>query len=263
MEQLYTIDITVLSTSLEEVARKLGLLPTLKLRRYMGFGVYVLIIRSAKRPRRDTIAIMADILNVLVHGGPMRKTKLMNLANLNTKSFEQHVEGILVACGLIENFNTNNGRSEYIATSNGARFLQLVALLEDFLRVKQELINDVVSVRRFLFLKLRENYDVVLGGRITGRIGMQYYHDVIVYREKRIVGVIDVAVNMSIESLLLYSMFMLVGCLDTRVPHFLIVPDEHAMLMKDLLEDGCPQLVVEGYSKVDSISQRMDDTGNS
>jgi predicted transcriptional regulator len=99
-----------------------------ELARYSGSG-------SPGGQRRSRLEVVYSILAVLHRLGPLRKTRLMQLVNLNTKSFSHYVDDYLVRIGAVELADDGSGeRRVYRLTPRGVflyRVLSLVLSLLD------------------------------------------------------------------------------------------------------------------------------------
>ena len=77
--------------------------------------------------RRGRAEIIYNILGILAHEGRARKNRIMQLANLNSRAFEEHVERYLVALGFVAKRRLRRGVVVYELRALGR---QLYALLE-------------------------------------------------------------------------------------------------------------------------------------
>jgi len=96
---------------------------------YTGYSS--LIGRGAEmggQQRRSRLEVVYSILHALHHMGPLRKTRLMQLVNLNTRSFSSYVDGYLVPLGLVAS-SREGGYTVYRLTSRGALLYRVLGFL--------------------------------------------------------------------------------------------------------------------------------------
>ncbi len=177
--------------------------------------------RSFRSGRRSPLSITADILMVLFSLGPTRKTKLMNLANLNTKSFE-HYASQLRKRMLISNSVGENSRRSYRITSLGIRVLQAILFADEVLNIPEQSMTHVAEVKRSIVnIVVSRNMRVEEDVGITGVSGIVHYHDLVV-RKGSSVTVVDVVPPLGGDTLVVYTSLLLLSCLDTGVPHVVV-----------------------------------------
>jgi predicted transcriptional regulator len=89
-------------------------------------------ILSAKSKRRDTLSIMAQILEITKEG--ILKTQIMYKANLSFTQLNDYLQ-FMVKNNLITH-KTHEGREVYIITLKGSNFLQMHTELLQLLRTE-------------------------------------------------------------------------------------------------------------------------------
>ncbi len=180
--------------------------------------------------RRDSIAILADILSIIRLKGPIRKTRLMNYANLNPRTFNNYMVR-LVNSGLVR---VVEGRA-YELTGRGALFLAIYNNLmktfeEQPATVKSHTILDQVTA------KLSSNSRLQLGYMLSSSSGTRFYYDIVVIRNGQPrLAIMDVtrstALHRGVE-----AGTLLLSCIENRnVHHIVLASDDTTAYFTNLI----------------------------
>ena len=101
-------------------------------------------IAPQARARRDSIDILATLLDILIQEGMVTKTRLMNQANLNPSSFKRYIS-LLENAGAVKR-SVVDGRTVYTPTPR-ARLLRLIlGLLLDALAPRPAAVNTYTRI---------------------------------------------------------------------------------------------------------------------
>ena len=93
-----------------------------------NFDKFCLISEGFDRHRRSRIEIVFRILNLIARAGSVRKTYIMQHANLNSRSFKSYVEDTLLAMHFLKKEEVG-GQTLYSITVYGIYMLALLRLL--------------------------------------------------------------------------------------------------------------------------------------
>lgn len=110
------------------------------------------MVQNRTAGRRDRIDIILSILRVLGDNGPSSKTSIMRFAELNSKSFEEYVEGLLVLRGFVEKRKLRD-RYVYVLTPSGRMLHTLLSIVRDLLYIEEP--RDAKILRELLINKLQ------------------------------------------------------------------------------------------------------------
>ncbi len=115
---------------------------------------------AASRGRRDSIEILASMLDILLEMGEVSKTKLMNQANLNPLSFQRYIS-VLERAGVVERL-AMNGKTVYRPTPRASTLRLLLEVLLSALNVEPRILSS--------YNRLLEKVEGILAG-----MGLHYY----------------------------------------------------------------------------------------
>ena len=211
----------------------------------MEVGVVRVMTRSS---RRDVLIILGDLLSVLNQKGPIRKTRLMHLANLNPQSFARLASN-LHHLGLIETM-CRRGTCLYNITRKGVFFLSLIRALQKGLGIESEarqkglesnIHSTIVKAARSL------GFDYEVSSVITGSTGTNYLHDLVLMAKNKEVLTVNTLFGNESSMLRQYELgAMMASCLDTQIPHLIIVPPSLEDYYRDMfsrLRTGCRTVI--------------------
>ena len=100
--------------------------------------------------RRSKLEIHVDILEVLVHWGPLKLTHIMYKSNVNSSVLEKYL-GFLIKQGLVEEKIIRKGRKFFTITPRGVTVLKQFRGLSEVLPIIEETGNDAKHERPYLF----------------------------------------------------------------------------------------------------------------
>jgi len=95
-----------------------------------GFGVAVSREGAMSPQRRSRLEVVYSILSTLHRMGPLKKTRLMQLVNLNTRSFASYVDDYLVRIGAVEVERSGN-YTIYRLTPRGVFLYRVLSILHE------------------------------------------------------------------------------------------------------------------------------------
>ncbi len=81
--------------------------------------------------RRGRAEIVYDILDLVAREGAVRKNRIMQLTNLNSRAFKEHVENYLIAVGLLEPIPLRGGHVAYRLTPEGRQLYILLKAADE------------------------------------------------------------------------------------------------------------------------------------
>ncbi len=199
--------------------------------------------------RRDVLIILGDLLSILNRKGPIRKTRLMHLANLNPQSFTR-LSSILHNLGLIETM-CQRGICMYNITRKGVFFLSLIRVLQKGLGIESEaaqkglepnIYSAIVKAVRGL------GFDYKISSLVTGSTGTSYLHDLVLTTKNKEVLAVNMLFGNGSSMLRQYELgAIMASCLDTQIPHLIIVPPSLEDYYRDMfsrLRTGCKTVIV-------------------
>ena len=198
--------------------------------------------------RRDVLIIVGDILSILSHKGPIRKTRLMHLANLNPQSFSR-LATRLHRLGLLET-TCSRGVCLYNITRKGSYFLSLLRVLQKGLGIESETRREgakknayaaVMKAARGLGLEHQ------VSSLVTGSTGTSYLHDIVLTTKHKEVLTINMLIDNEPTTIRQYELGAIIAsCLDTQLPHLIIVPqslEDYYQALFTRLRNGCKTLI--------------------
>ena len=198
--------------------------------------------------RRDVLIIVGDILSILSHKGPIRKTRLMRLANLNPQSFSR-LATRLHKQGLLET-TCNRGICLYNITRKGSYFLSPLRVLQRGLGIESETRQEGAKKNAYAAVMkaargLGLNHQV--SSLVTGSTGTSYLHDIVLTTKHKEVLTINMLIDNEPSTVRQYELGAIIAsCLDTQLPHLIIVPQSLEDYYKTLfarLGKGCRTLI--------------------
>ncbi len=122
-------------------------------------------VEGATSARRSRLEIVYRILELLYTMGPLRKTRLMQLANLNTRSFPEYVDGFLVRLGMVSKRELGRGALYAITPRGRALYTLLRSLAEAGLLGEKRYDNGGAAGIGFI-----DSYRRLIHGRLGIRI---------------------------------------------------------------------------------------------
>jgi len=198
--------------------------------------------------RRDVLIILGDLLSILNQKGPIRKTRLMHLANLNPQSFTRLLS-ILHNLGLIETM-CQRGICMYNVTRKGVFFLSLIRVLQKGLGINSEatqkglesnIYSAIVKVARDL------GFDYKVSSVVMGSTGTSYLHDLVLMAKNKEVLTVNTLFGNGSSMLRQYELgAIMASCLDTQIPHLVIVSPSLEDYYRDMfsrLRTGCKTVI--------------------
>lgn len=198
--------------------------------------------------RRDVLVIVGDLLSILSRKGPIRKTRLMHLANLNPQSFTR-LASRLSRLGLLETM-CRKGVCLYTITRKGTFFLSLLHVLQRGLDVESETSQtDLESTAYATVIKAAKGLG--LGHRVssvvTGTTGTSYLHDIILTTKNKEILAVSMLFGNESSAIRQYELgAIMASCLDTQLPHLIIVPpglEDYYRTMFSRLGTGCKTII--------------------
>ncbi|OWJ55673.1 hypothetical protein Pdsh_02515 [Pyrodictium delaneyi] len=211
--------------------------------------------------RRDSLLIISDVLAILEHRGPLRKTRLMNLANLNPRSFQNYVEEELVRLGLIE-VRKHNGHRSYVITPRGIHVLVLLRFIERGLEREgiEAGCRHCKELRQQIATKLEnDGFKILSLAYIHGQSGAKYFHDIIVTIDKRPIACIDIHSSLSPTTRVMEASYTVTSCIDTGLPHIVVTPYTSRKYY-EAISENLPQqcrLLIENYTGVSDEGEQL------
>ena len=94
-------------------------------------------LRDKQYMRRSKLEMNVDILEILVHWGPLKLTHVMYKANLNSSSVREYLD-FLTKQGLVEEKTLSRERKVYLTTQPGVRVLKYFRELKEELPIVEE-----------------------------------------------------------------------------------------------------------------------------
>jgi len=94
-------------------------------------------LRDKQYMRRSKLEMNVDILEILVHWGPLKLTHVMYKANLNSSSVREYLD-FLTKQGLVEEKTLSRERKVYLTTQPGVRVLKYFRELKEEFPIVEE-----------------------------------------------------------------------------------------------------------------------------
>jgi predicted transcriptional regulator len=100
--------------------------------------------------RRSKLEVHVDILEVLVHWGPLKLTHVMYKVNVNCSVLEGYFE-LLIRRGLVEVKSVGKGHRVYVITQRGVSVLKQFRELREVLPIVEDTADKVRHQKPCLF----------------------------------------------------------------------------------------------------------------
>ncbi|BEP18299.1 hypothetical protein PYJP_16510 [Pyrofollis japonicus] len=224
-------------------------------------------MQTKRAKRRDALLIVGDILSILSHKGPLRKTRLMNLANLNPQSLEKHLSTLLEK-RLVTNVAKNSVHPPlYTITRKGLMYLSIIRLLHKELNTPSEQNCPWCRNIRSAVTGVLEsiNSGTKVYESLSGKSGTMYIHDAVFLTKSGKEIAIDLLLDSNNTLSLLYDLgYILLSCVDTNTGHIIITRESQHHICEVLLSNPgltCKPLVlyVNEATTKESLAYKIQD----
>jgi predicted transcriptional regulator len=178
--------------------------------------------------RRDSIAILADILSIVASHGSLRKTRLMNYANLNPRTFNLYISR-LEESGLIRLVDGNT----YQLTSRGAAF---ISIYNFFTRIFSKPFQRYDSILQELEKIVSTRGNIRTSYMLSSGSGAKHYYDMLIIRDNRPAIAIYDATTSS-QAIRPFELgIILLSCVENpNIHHILVAENQAARYYQNIL----------------------------
>ncbi len=187
-------------------------------------------------------------MSILSHKGPIRKTRLMHLANLNPQSFSR-LATRLHRLGLLET-TYSRGVCLYTITRRGSFFLSLLRVLQRELGIESETRQEGSKKNAYaVVIKAAKGLGLEhqVSSLVMGSTGTSYLHDIVLTAKHKEVLTINMLIDNEPSTIRQYELgAIMASCLDTQLPHLIIVPQSLEDYYQELfsrLRNKCKTLI--------------------